>query len=67
MNLRVILFTYMSICLPKNISLELSLDNELFYKSITIDNVSYIPILKTEFGELKNIILRNIKHKREIF
>ena len=46
----------MSICLAKYISLELSQDNELFYKSITIDNVSYISILKTEFDELKNNI-----------
>ena len=46
----------MSICLPKNITLESSQDNELFYKSITIDNISYIPILKTDFDKLKNNI-----------
>ena len=46
----------MSISFPKNISLELSQDNELFYKSNTINNDSYIPILKTEFDELKNNI-----------
>ena len=41
-------------------------ENELFYKSITIDNVGYTPILKTEFDELFLIILKNIK-KRPIF
>ena len=46
----------MPIRLPKNISLELSPDKELFYKSITIENFTYIPILKTEFDELKNSI-----------
>ena len=45
-----------NVCLPSHINLELSSDNILLYKSVTIYNINYIPILKTEYDELKNNI-----------